>query len=172
VAFSAGSKFCGFFKFWHVFISADFISASHSLDKTWFKFCDSSYQSLSHITLPIIVACTRSHLFIVVTAKLYSNYKQLYCLLANKYNAQQKIGIHLWSAWSDVWKIYPGSIFNLTKLIEVYRKSVYRKSDDNKQIRWIYIPRRVLVIINTTTEDIRLYLYINHGINCNILWTW
>jgi hypothetical protein len=42
----------------------------------------------------------------------------------------------------------------------------------NKQIRWIYIPRRVLVIINTTTEDIRLYLYINHGINSNILWTW
>jgi hypothetical protein len=41
----------------------------------------------------------------------------------------------------------------------------------NKQIRWIYIPRRVLVIINTTTEDIRLYLYINHGINSNILWT-
>jgi hypothetical protein len=53
-----------------------------------------------------------------------------------------------------------------------YRFETYVNTEGNKQIRWIYIPRRVLVIINTTTEDIRLYLYINHGINSNILWTW
>jgi hypothetical protein len=54
------------------------------LDKTWFKFCDSSF-----LMLFFMFACTHSHLFIVVTAKLYSNYKQLYCLPADKYNAQQ-----------------------------------------------------------------------------------
>jgi hypothetical protein len=30
-------------------------------------------------------------------------------------------------------------------------------------------PRQVLVITNTTTVDIRLYLYIYHGMNSNIL---
>jgi hypothetical protein len=47
-----------FSKFWHVFITADFISAAHSLDKTWFKFFCSSYQDLSHITLHVLFACT------------------------------------------------------------------------------------------------------------------
>jgi hypothetical protein len=81
-----------------------------------------------------------------------------------------------------VLRVYKGILFpffDINWIADIQRVHANGSKDRNewdfievlnkKQICWIYIPRRILVITNTTTEDIRLYLYIYHGINSYIL---
>jgi hypothetical protein len=97
---------CFFSKFWHVFISTYFISAAHSLDKRWFKFCDSSYQSLSHITLFYLHVHIRICLSLSPQNCTVITNNYIVCLQTNIMRNNRKVCI-FWSTWNDLWKIYP-----------------------------------------------------------------